>query len=63
MYWQKIAKNRLQKVMPFRVFPLPENIKKRAAVPTKDHLKYGFFMENYTELHKNDSKNPSKDAK
>ena len=63
MYWHKIAKNRLQKVMPFRVFPLPQNIKKCAAVPTKDHSKYGFFMENYTELHKNDNKNPSKDAK
>ena len=49
--------------MPFRVFPLPQNTKKHAVVPTKDHSKYGFFMENYTELHKNDNKKPSKDAK
>lgn len=63
MYWQRIANNRLQKVMPFRVFPLPQNTKKHAVVPTKDHSKYGFFMENYTELHKNDNKKPSKDAK
>lgn len=63
MYWQRVATSRLQKVMPFRVFPLPQNTQKQVKLPTKNNEKPGFFMENYTELQKNDSKNPSKDAK
>jgi hypothetical protein len=43
MFWQRLKNSRLQQVLP----------PKRASVLTKDHLKYGLFMENYAKLHKN----------
>lgn len=61
MYWQRLTNRRLQQILPFRVFP--QNTQKHASIPTKDHLKYGFFMENFTELHKKDNSKLSKDAK
>lgn len=63
MCWQRVANGRLQKVLPFRVYPIYQNIQKRPAIPTKDHLKYGFFMENYTEVNKNDNKEQPKNPK
>ena len=53
MYWQKLTNGRLQQILPFRVFPTPHSTQKHAGIRTKDHLKYGLFMENYAKLHKN----------
>ena len=61
MYWQRVANNKIQKVLPFRVYPL--NKPKPDNKNIQDHNNYGFFMENYTELNKNDDKKQRKDAK
>lgn len=63
MYWKRITNNRIQQILPYRVFPLFQNTQKRASIPTKNHIQYGFLMENRVELKKNNDKKPNTCAK